>query len=619
MALQEDVRESLEALEVCAADPLLLDTLPAPVASELCEVLAAARLLSPSMLASAGSKPMQSRPQDRRKLADVACVCFKIVVELGLTDSIIPIIREGLVVLSSLLPLVDYAAPTLAEDVWNVLEELSDDLDCMVMQLCRQLSRAEQVTAVGSATVNCSHGGVFGPARSRLEYLHNIAVWATIILVRSVGLHRFCGQHLWEWTSNDHCCTCLLAKIMLWADPCSSLKVPTDMSQMQEAVLSAVLELASPDIVFSPSESCMDQGSVDISARAEALSLHRMLLAAAVADTGLVDILIACLRKSSKSEYLKREEPTALAIVAFFAALLQPPAETLPGALQGYRDALQAQLVCHSEELWLLLGNTSNSIPPSLSGYKQFVRVLLQNCAQLAYTIPLDHIGCSVFLRRCLSDQTSKIAEITCRDSRALAALMVLAANSGFTPRSDHLSGSLSLAAPETKAKIAGCLTRWNYCCQREALVPWLEVLNAATQSLSDEEEDDFFELSRQSIKMGGMKPPVMSQLPHVVTASRPAVPTQGEASGLRELILNVPPEFCCAIDGKLLVDPVQSPHGHVFERSVLEAALAIHPFCPMSKQPLLLVDCCRVPDLRHQILSWVRQTKPKKPPAARS
>merc|ERR1712072_1285349 len=45
-------------------------------------------------------------------------------------------------------------------------------------------------------------------------------------------------------------------------------------------------------------------------------------------------------------------------------------------------------------------------------------------------------------------------------------------------------------------------------------------------------------------------------------------------AGGLRELLDCVPPEFCCALDGKLLVDPIRAPSGYVFERSVLQRAL---------------------------------------------
>ncbi|CAE7312922.1 SLC44A1 [Symbiodinium sp. CCMP2592] len=80
-------------------------------------------------------------------------------------------------------------------------------------------------------------------------------------------------------------------------------------------------------------------------------------------------------------------------------------------------------------------------------------------------------------------------------------------------------------------------------------------------------------------------------------------------APGLRDLMSDVPKEFCCALDGRLLVDPVRAPGGHVYERSVLAKALAEGDPRVLSDSPYTLQDCQRDTGLRARIVDWVRST----------
>merc|ERR1719359_2583411 len=67
------------------------------------------------------------------------------------------------------------------------------------------------------------------------------------------------------------------------------------------------------------------------------------------------------------------------------------------------------------------------------------------------------------------------------------------------------------------------------------------------------------------------------------------------ETGGLRGLVQDTPPSFRCAIDGQLLVDPVRSPMGHAFERSVLARHLQVSQgVCPITGTHLNLADCRR-------------------------
>ncbi|RHY39235.1 hypothetical protein DYB35_006809 [Aphanomyces astaci] len=67
-----------------------------------------------------------------------------------------------------------------------------------------------------------------------------------------------------------------------------------------------------------------------------------------------------------------------------------------------------------------------------------------------------------------------------------------------------------------------------------------------------------------------------------------------------------VPAEFKCAITHKLLVDPVKSPYGHVFERSVIEKWIQDYGHrCPISGEPLGLAQLTPQVQLKEDIASW--------------
>merc|ERR1712039_732259 len=82
-----------------------------------------------------------------------------------------------------------------------------------------------------------------------------------------------------------------------------------------------------------------------------------------------------------------------------------------------------------------------------------------------------------------------------------------------------------------------------------------------------------------------------------IATAPPPArePPPGASPPGLRDVVQNAPKEFRCALDGKLLCDPVISPAGVIFERSSLAKWLQKHGCqCPITGQALSLEDCQR-------------------------
>ncbi|RHY15010.1 hypothetical protein DYB32_010799, partial [Aphanomyces invadans] len=67
-----------------------------------------------------------------------------------------------------------------------------------------------------------------------------------------------------------------------------------------------------------------------------------------------------------------------------------------------------------------------------------------------------------------------------------------------------------------------------------------------------------------------------------------------------------VPAEFQCAITRKLLVDPVKSPYGHVFERHVIEKWIQDYGHrCPITGEPLGHAQLTPDAHLKQEIAAW--------------
>lgn len=380
---------------------------------------------------------------------------------------------------------------------------------------------------------------------------------------------------------------------------------------------------------------------MDIVERQQALWLHRSLLAVAAADCGLVDVLVPRLETSLETLAVPQQDlqgscqpPQALAVVAFLSALLQPPLNSLPSSLHEFTIALVQHLTRRSGQLWVLLGRTLDRIghmDEAASQKRAYIRSLLRDCAVVSFASPPDESSCWDFLRSALSEQSSNVSGQVRTDPAALAALVVLAANAGLRQGDNHLSEAVSEAPPEIRKQLWRRLFAWRDPVRNQAdLTSWTEVLESGVSGESDciddeDADDDFFALSRKQIREEGsgkaFLPPLQVASPPPNPPADAPHPLEHAAHpsraglGLHDLLLSAPPEFCCALDGKLLIDPVTSPHGYTFERSVLEKALAASgQRCPLTGEPLVLEDCQRAVQLRLRILRWVRESRPCRP-----
>merc|ERR1712118_600560 len=152
------------------------------------------------------------------------------------------------------------------------------------------------------------------------------------------------------------------------------------------------------------------------------------------------------------------------------------------------------------------------------------------------------------------------------------------------------LKEAIEVLPIESKPAIVARIQSWLGPVQTDALPPWMTLLHTPAQ--------DIPEVPRPmvSTKQGSMAPEVSSKAQDLMI--------------LQKLTKsNVPQEFRCAIDKGLLVDPVKSPAGHVFERSALVRELAkTDGMCPVSGFPLTLAECQRDPALRMAAMKWVRE-----------
>merc|ERR1712232_676380 len=180
-------------------------------------------------------------------------------------------------------------------------------------------------------------------------------------------------------------------------------------------------------------------------------------------------------------------------------------------------------------------------------------------------------------------------------DAMSLASLVATAANAQCGPNHcSILSSTLAKVDPELRTRVAGHLWAWRGPINRDALAPWLDYLNVPQNFCSPEDPAE-----------ASVPPEIVATTPAAPTATQHDIPDAKQplnvpGPGLRGLVQDAPVEFRCALDGQMLVDPVRSPAGYVFERSVLARHLQMSgSLCPMTGVPLTLAECARDVELR--------------------
>mmetsp|Transcript_119937 Transcript_119937/g.384033 ORF Transcript_119937/g.384033 Transcript_119937/m.384033 type:complete len:626 (+) Transcript_119937:23-1900(+) len=483
------------------------------------------------------------------------------------------------------------------ERAFEVLDRVGLDLDVFfAAHLFGELCRLELQEVRPSS----------GPREVRLrDALQAICAWALALVGRVVGYHRFNGIVLWEWASGDAFWALVLSKGALSIVPAVQTPIdsvdiggatppvplPDELANLQSAALTSVLELSSPAVALS-----MERGtdSVPITFWNILLCTRRSELAQGAMSCGLPRLLVSAAARAGPAY--------APGLVTFLVSLLQPElsltdlgspshaSRAMVKEAQSTASALAAHLRPVADALWQQLAE----VPPAFGEYlpSQF----LHECADLAHFVPPPAALLPLLVEGC----AAKLA-----DTSALAALCVLMGNASLPPSPvGMLEKALSELGQDERVEIGARLDGWRS--QPTGVQPWLDVL--------------------RGLGAGPPLPPPPPPLPPATTEVAPCAelgggsadgpPVQsGKARGhgggerMRQLVEAAPPEFRCQLSGRLLLDPVRSPVGYVFERAELSRALG-EGRCPLTGQPLLVADCPRDPELRRRVTAWVRQQR---------
>lgn len=105
--------------------------------------------------------------------------------------------------------------------------------------------------------------------------------------------------------------------------------------------------------------------------------------------------------------------------------------------------------------------------------------------------------------------------------------------------------------------------------------------------------------------------PSLLGELP-TLGGSAPEAPKKIKKKGTIRIesrsVIDCPDYMCCAVDGKVMVNPIKSPYGHLFEKKTLERWIAnCGSVCPISAKPLRLEECVPDAEMKKKIVQFLK------------
>eukprot|EP00930_Biecheleria_cincta_P029879 TRINITY_DN20736_c0_g1_i1.p1 TRINITY_DN20736_c0_g1~~TRINITY_DN20736_c0_g1_i1.p1 ORF type:complete len:647 (+),score=110.37 TRINITY_DN20736_c0_g1_i1:246-1943(+) len=514
------------------------------------------------------------------KPSDVSAAVFRLVQQALLLPLMSPLVGEALAATTAVLACL--ARPGWQTHAVRVLEELARFVSIFQPYAFSCLCR-------GAVLAGDS------PAQRMYVALSGACTWLFACFCRALGYDRLTSEVLWDWADGDAAWVALLAKATLTLDDLvravpdttlSGVLVTADLDQLKDAVSGAMFGLVSPTVAFADVVARADgpDGPGEIYDPEIALSQHWARLGAAVTSANLLGPLLEVVESHASG---RRAE-----LAAFLAKLLavgkkNPPGFTadspLSEAMTGAAALVGESLMPWAQRLWALMRSemSPGRIPRS------FVR----DCADIAQGFPpvfADEV--MALIEVCISGTIA--AELASADNGGLAMLCRLAASSGAVPHEGVLLCDFLLDLPaDLRAALAATLRR-RPGAREEIEEEWLALLEFSQAA----------DQGRHVRETGGL------------IAATPLQESQRCAlglGGLEELLAAAaaPAELRCALDGKLLTNPVRSPHGHVFEYVALSWQLAENGgSCPLTGEALSLDDCQPDFDLRRQSLAHIKR-----------
>mmetsp|Transcript_40165 Transcript_40165/g.63763 ORF Transcript_40165/g.63763 Transcript_40165/m.63763 type:complete len:734 (-) Transcript_40165:217-2418(-) len=103
----------------------------------------------------------------------------------------------------------------------------------------------------------------------------------------------------------------------------------------------------------------------------------------------------------------------------------------------------------------------------------------------------------------------------------------------------------------------------------------------------------------------------LLGDLPSLAT-NKPPSPTNKKSKGKIRIasrsVVECPDEMRCAIDGKVCIDPVRSPYGHLFEKKTLDKWMQnCGSVCPVTSKPLRAEECAPDHEMKKAIKNFLK------------
>mmetsp|Transcript_550 Transcript_550/g.1098 ORF Transcript_550/g.1098 Transcript_550/m.1098 type:complete len:625 (+) Transcript_550:123-1997(+) len=481
--------------------------------------------------------------------------------------------------------------------VEDTLEDLSDKLDFLALEVYCGLGRLEGTVSESDALpvvldADLDNLGTYWGSIEHKLALQELSTWLLCVVFRALGYGAVTARHLMEFANHDVLCLCALLRGLLALNPDTAQGLPHDTAEIHGAALKAVCGLTAPELAFPHVD-----GSESIEQQNRLLHCYLEILCAAVVETGLLEALLpAALANAQRDLALGQASAHGWKVLALLAALMLEADAVEPSVEDPSPPPLQFRevLMCRADQLGSLLEAVLASGCPEPARLKE----LVVSCAILSAGLAVHCVpdcpddGFTLACRMLLATGLDLCCGQGPDVATLLVALATVAANVGdleiSRARLLELIGGLHA---DDSRRARARLTRRD----RMRLpvhggpAPVLELFPLEAAAAAGAEESTA---------------PTQMSLPAAPTSEPPKAPFVG----LRDVVQNAPKDFRCALDGKLLCDPVVSPAGIVFERSTLASWLHMHgPQCPMTGVPLQMEDCQRSPEIRKKAAGWAR------------
>lgn len=102
--------------------------------------------------------------------------------------------------------------------------------------------------------------------------------------------------------------------------------------------------------------------------------------------------------------------------------------------------------------------------------------------------------------------------------------------------------------------------------------------------------------------------PSLLGDLPALQKEEAPKKKEKAKIHIESRSVVDCPNEMRCAIDGKVMINPIRSPYGHLFEKKTLEKWMGnCGSVCPITAKPLRMEECTPDAEMKKVIVKFLK------------